>query len=365
MHLVINATEVGRRRGGNEQYITGLLEGLAQLKPDVQVSLLTCDWGVPLDLPSRFSQICLGPYHRLPFFLWQQTRALRRLDADWYLANFFLPPILPCHGAAVIHDLSFVAHPEYFPRIIAWYMRWLTGLAARQARCILTGSEFSRQEILRVYGPAPEKVMVTPYGVSAKFKPSADAAQDTEDRDRLAEYGIGDPYIFTLGNIHPRKNLARVLDAYARLKQGRDSIPTMVWGGTPRWESHTLLARAREAGVLLPGFIAQEDLPCFYRQATMLVYPSLYEGFGLPPAEAMACGTPVVTSNVTSLPEVVGNAALTVNPYNIDEIANAMARLLDDAALREHMRQAGLARASQLTWRRTAEATLTQLMAYQ
>ncbi|MBN1872993.1 MAG: glycosyltransferase family 4 protein [Anaerolineae bacterium] len=369
MHLVINATEVGRGRGGNEQYIMGLIEGLAQLKPDIQVSLLTCDWGVPLNLPSIFPQVCLGPYRRLPFFLWQQTRVLRRLGADWYLANFFMPPILPCQSAVAVHDMSFAAHPEYFPRTIAWYMYGLTCRAVRQARWVLTGSEFSRQEILRFYKLTPEKVILIYDGVSAIFRPFTEAEQEAPDacvradRARLAEYGVDGDYIFALGNIHPRKNLGRLLDAYVSLQQHRNSMPPMVWGGTPRWESHSLLARAREAGVFLPGFIAQEDLPCFYRQAIMLVYPSLYEGFGLPPVEAMACGTPVITSKVSSLPEVVGEAALTVDPFNTDEIAHAMARLLDDSALRAHLRTAGIARAAQFTWRRTAEGVITQLMA--
>jgi glycosyltransferase involved in cell wall biosynthesis len=113
--------------------------------------------------------------------------------------------------------------------------------------------------------------------------------------------------------------------------------------------------------VVLPGFIAQEDLPTFYRQAEMLVYPSLYEGFGLPPVEAMACGTPVVTSNTTSLPEAVGEAALTVDPLNTEEISVAMARLLDDASLRQRLQQAGIERAGEFTWRRTAQSLLDSL----
>jgi glycosyltransferase involved in cell wall biosynthesis len=135
----------------------------------------------------------------------------------------------------------------------------------------------------------------------------------------------------------------------------------MVWGGLQRWESGGLVARARSAGVVLPGFIAQEDLPAFYRQAEMLVYPSLYEGFGLPPVEAMACGTPVVTSNTTSLPEAVGEAALTVDPLNAEEIAAAMARLLDDVSLRQRLQQAGIERAGEFTWRRTARSLLDSL----
>jgi len=361
MHLVINATEVGRQRGGNESYITGLVEGLAALSASVQVSLLTCDWGRPLNLPSDFQQVSLGPYRRLPFFLWQQTIALRQLKADWYVANFFLPLLLPCKGAVVVHDLSFRAHPEYFPPTVAWYMNWLTGLAIRQAHCILTGSEFSRQEISRFYPASLGKVLTTPYGVGSEFRPLADTSGLAAEQATLSRYGVVKPYILALGNIHPRKNLARLLDAYLSLKASRKSVPALVWGGLQRWASGELAERARSAGVVLPGFISQQDLPTFYRQAEMLVYPSLYEGFGLPPVEAMACGTPVVASNTTSLPEMVAEAGLMVDPTKTEEIEAAIARLLEDVSLRQHLQQASLERAREFTWTRTAQHLLASL----
>ncbi len=360
MHLVINASELGRQRGGNESYISGLVNGLAQLNPPTQISLLTCQWNPPAHVPPAFEQVNLGVYRRLPFFLWQQTAALRRFKADWYLANFFLPPVLPCRGAVVVHDLSFRAHPEYFPRSVAWYMRWLTGRAMQQAQRIFTVSDFSRQELGRFYRVDPAKVVVVPNGVGVEFQPASPATQ-AADQSALARYGLTPPYILALGNIHPRKNLARLLEAYRCLRRQRREMPPLVWAGIPRWDSGELLAQARTDGVILPGFIAQEDLPALYRQAAMLVYPSLYEGFGLPPLEAMACGTPVVTSNTTSLPEVVADAALTVDPTNTEEIAAAIARLLDDVSLHQYLQQAGLARAGEFTWTRTAQNLLAAL----
>lgn len=353
LHLAINATELGRQRGGNETYIAGLLSGLAHLNSPAQFSLLTCQWPAAVPVPAGFHRVNLGIYRRIPFLLWQQTLALRRLKPDWYLANFFLPPLLPCRGAVVVHDLSFRAHPEYFPRSVAWYMRWLTGLAIQKAARVLTVSEFSRRELHRFYRVKAAKVAVVPNGVEPGFQPGATAA----DHSILASYGVTEPYILALGNIHPRKNLARVLQAYQLLQQQGESLPKMVWVGLPRWDSGELLDQARLAGVILPGFVAQQDLPTFYRQTTMLVYPSLYEGFGLPPLEAMACGAPVVTSNTTSLPEVVGEAALTVDPTDTTAIAQAMARLVTDPALRQQFKEAGLARAKQFTWQRTAQCT--------
>jgi glycosyltransferase involved in cell wall biosynthesis len=365
MHLVINATELGRQRGGNESYIRGVIDGLAALKPALEITLLTCDWDTDLELPAAFRQVNLGPYRRLPFFLWQQTAILKQLQADWYLANFFLPPVLPCRGAVLVYDLSFRAHPEYFPRTVAWYMAWLTGIALKQAACVFTISEFSRQELFRFYPVETDKVFNIRGGVGPAFRPLDDPVKMAAEKTVLARYGINQPYIFALGNIHPRKNLARLLEAYLHLQSERDSVPAMVWGGLKRWDSGELLDRARAAGVVLPGFIAQEDLPALYRQAEMLVYPSLYEGFGLPPAEAMACGTPVITSNRTSLPEVVGQAALTIDPTRPEEITAAMARLLDEPALRKSLRQAGIERARRFTWEETARQMLAALEAEQ
>jgi len=361
MHLAINATEVGRGQGGNETYIAGLIQGLSALSSPPVTSLLTCQWGDAQAIPSRFRQVSLGSYRRLPFFLYQQTLAINRIAPDWYLSNYYLPPLLPCKGAVVVHDLSFRVHPEYFPPGVAWYMRWLTAFAVRRAERVLTVSAFSKQELLRFYPQAEGKVWIVPNGVGSEFRPSGDGGARRADQEALSRYGVAPPYILAVGNIHPRKNLSRLLDAYLRVREHRNSVPGMVWVGAARWGSEELLDRARTSGVVLTGFVARADLPAFYRKATMLVYPSIYEGFGLPPAEAMACGTPVVTSNATSLPEVVGEAALTVDPTDTMAMAGGMARLLDDASLRQELIEAGIERARRYTWRNSARRLLAAL----
>ena len=358
LHVVINATELGRQRGGNETYLRGLIDGLAQVNPPIKMTLLICDWGRKLDLPPVFEVVDIGPYRRLPFLLWQQTSALRRLQADWYISTYFLPPILPAKGAVIVHDLSFRAYPQYYPRAVAGYMRWLTAIAIRQAKRVITVSHFSQQELLHYYPAAAGKTAIVPNGVERQYRlPNGKA--DTERADLiLSRYGLERPYIFALGNIHPRKNLSRLLDAYLILKGRPQAPPAMVWGGLKRWDSHALLQRARDAGVVLPGYIDQADLPTVYAQAEMLIYPSLYEGFGLPPLEAMACGTPVIASNVTSLPEVVGDAALLVDPTSVEAISLAMARLLDEDGLRIALGQAGQQRAREFTWVGAAQQLL-------
>lgn len=362
MHLAINATEIGRQRGGNESYLTGLLQGLAALNVVGDTTLLVTQAGLaalPGITSAAYPTVNVGPYRQLPFYLWQQTYHLARLRPDWYLSTFFLPPVTPCLAAVLIHDMSFRTHPEYFPSFIAFYMRVLTAQAMRRAERVVALSEFTRHEILRFHPAVAAKTVVVLPGIDAAFHP----VQAADDAAALAPYGLTPGYILALGNIHPRKNLARLLEAYNLVCQRYADTPPLVWAGMPRWSSSDLVARAREAGVLLPGFIPQSAMSALYRLAAVLVYPSLYEGFGLPPVEALACGTPVIASNTTSLPEAVGDAALLVDPTSTESIADALARILHDAALREHLREIGPVRARQFTWQKTARRLYENLQA--
>jgi glycosyltransferase involved in cell wall biosynthesis len=178
---------------------------------------------------------------------------------------------------------------------------------------------------------------------------------------RDAAAGVEPPYILAVGNIHPRKNLARLLEAYERLRQARNDLPPMVWVGVERWGSSALAQKAQAAGVRLTGRVAPEHLPAFYRRAALMVYPSLYEGFGLPPLEAMACGAPVVASRTTSLPEVVGDAALLADPADPADLAHVMERALFDETLRAELRAQGLLRAARFNWAKTAEGLMASL----
>jgi glycosyltransferase involved in cell wall biosynthesis len=371
MHLAINASDLGRLRGGNESYLLGLIAGLTAVtgqagQSAVRVSLIAAHEGVdlarPIAEPHGFDVIDAGPYRRLPFFLWQQTAILRRLQPDWYISTFFLPPVTPCRAVVLIHDLSFRAHPDYYPLSIAAYMRLLAGQAIRRAEVVVALSEFTRGEIMRFYPAARGKVVVVYPGVGAEFRP------DTEDDSRaLSALGVRQPYVLAVGNIHPRKNLGRLLDAWLRLPvpastgDGSLPAPALTWAGLDRWGSGELINRALGAGVQLTGFVPAAYLPALYRQAEALVYPSLYEGFGLPPLEAMACGTPVLTSNTTSLPEAVGDAAVTVDPTDVEALAEGLARVLFDGALQRDLRARGLARAAEFRWERTAARLVGRL----
>ena len=364
MHLTLNVTDIGRQRGGNESYLLGLIDGLRSLPVnDDRCSLIACREGTPVlsavAPTDRFRVIDTGPYRRWPSYLWQQTQAVQRAQADWYVSTFLLPPRVPCRAAVLIHDLSFRAHPDYFPASIALYMRVLVGLALRRAEVAIALSEFTRREIKRFYPWAAGKTHVIYPGIERIFS----ATDDGHDAAARSTYGVTEPYILAVGNIHPRKNLARLLAAYEQLRATRSDVPRLVWAGMERWGSDEVRERAQAAGVQLIGRVQAAHLPALYRGAQVLVYPSLYEGFGLPPVEAMACGTPVIASNTTALPEAVGEAALTVDPESVEQITAALEQIITDTSLRTELRQRGLRQTARFNWTTTAAQMMKTLRA--
>jgi len=270
-------------------------------------------------------------------------------------------PLAVSKQVCTIHDLIPLDHPEWFNRRFAQWYTWLLPRLAKRVRHIIAISEFTKQRVIERLGVSAEKVVVVPNGVDARFSPRS--AEEIEAARRAL--GIASSsYLLCVGSLEPRKNLLRLLDAW---RKAQESVPEdvilVVAGGA---------ANARVFGaarietvpprVHFTGYVSNELLPPLYSGAMAVAYPSLYEGFGLPPLEAMACGAPVVTSKTTSLPEVVGESALLVDPYNVDSIAEAIVHILCNRALRDELRTEGLARASLFTWERTARETLQVLL---
>jgi glycosyltransferase involved in cell wall biosynthesis len=258
-----------------------------------------------------------------------------------------------------VHDLSFLRFPEAFRPLHRSYLTLVTKASTRRARRIIAVSESTRQDVIAFCGVAPEKVVVVANGVTEVFS----LAPEADVRANARRLGLPDRFLLYLGTLEPRKNLVRLLEAYALLRRmrGPTETPPLVLAGGKGWYYDEILSRvsalALEDVVIFPGYVPQEDLPWYYRAAALFVYPSFFEGFGLPVLEAMACGAPVITTTASSLPEVAGDAALLIEPEDIEGMAMAMNRCLDDPDRVAAMRAAGIRRAAGFSWDKTATAT--------
>ena len=297
-----------------------------------------------------------GPWRRIA---WEQTRlaaATHGLDLLHGLA-YATPLAATCRTIVSVHDLSFMRFPDAFRRANRLYLNLFTKLSARRAARVITGSESTRQDVIALCGVPADRVVTVPDGVTTAFCP-ADPREVAEFRQRK---GLPKRFILFLGTLEPRKNVVRLLDAYAAWRRTSREPVVLVIAGGKGWFYETIFARAAELGlgdtVIFPGFVPGDELPWWYRAAELFVYPSLFEGFGLPVLEAMACGTPTITSRASSLPEVAGNAALLVDPEDTSELTAAIARVLSDHVFAAELRVAGPRQAACFSWARTAAET--------
>jgi glycosyltransferase involved in cell wall biosynthesis len=279
--------------------------------------------------------------------------ALKREGVTLFHApHYVLPPLVRCRSVVTIHDCIHLMFPQYLPNRLAFgYARTSIGLAARRATRVLTVSESSKRDILRFVDTEPDKIDVIYNAYDERF--AIDPAE--EDVVRVRErYQLQDEFVLYAGNVKPHKNLERLIDAFHIVRnRGLDRLKLVMIGD--EISKYTALRRAVHRHQLhkyvrFLGYLPEETLAVMYRLAGVFVFPSLYEGFGLPPLEAMASGTPVVTSNVSSLPEVAGDAAVLVDPYDPHAIAEGIYRVLTDADLRKDLRRKGVARAGQFSW---------------
>ena len=367
MHVAINAHLLAHtnnfRRAGVSHYIEALLEHLGQIDTTNPYTIYTTQGvdGASLQLPanyrvrpSRFHTI--NPRVRIP---WEQVFApllLARDGASLYHGVLNVMPVLASVPSVVtIHDISPILFPQTFRRINRMYTKWAIRHSAKHAAQLFTVSEHAKTEIVTHLGVAPERVTVTYDACDARFVPAA-TAELTAFRQRN---NLPERYLFYLGTLEPRKNIPRLIDAYAQIAKAT-GVPLLIAGGKG-WLYEPILAQAErlQLGDMLRfvGYVPQEEQHLWYGAATAFVFPSLYEGFGMPPLEAMACGTPVIASNASCLPEIVGDAALLVDPYDVDALAGAMRRVLSDADLCADMRAKGIAQAAKFSWLETAQRT--------
>lgn len=305
------------------------------------------------------------PPRRLPW--WMRRLAQGTYDAAFRIAtrvrhcdvyhepnNIAIPSHVPT--VTTVHDMSVVRHPEWHPSDrVAWYKRNFDASIRRTRHCICP-SDFTKRELVSLAGVEPESITVIPLAPRATFRPQSQEAVAAW----RARVGLPNPYFLFVGTFEPRKNIETVLAAYSKLPPAVRHRYPLVLAGPSGWGMTSLDQRASELGIkssVVPlGYVSDGELAVAYSAARALVWPSWYEGFGLPPLECMACGTPVITSNVASLPEVVGDAAILVDPADADSLTTAMERIADDTKVAEDLAGRGVARAAQFTWRRCTEA---------
>jgi glycosyltransferase involved in cell wall biosynthesis len=364
LRIAIDAHSVGAKLGGNESYAINLIEALAEIDGVNEYTLYV----TTAEAHDRFHQrwpnfkvhttLPHTPLIRIPLTL---SAELRKHPVDVLHVQFTAPPFCPCPAVVSIHDLSFEHLPETFNRRSRTQLRLTVRHSARRAAKILTLSEHTRRDVIETYGIHPDRVTAIPLAAPAHFSPVADEKELQRVRHN---YGIDGDYVLSVGSIQPRKNLVRLIKAYASLRgsHGGNSFPKLVLVGKRAWLYDETLRTLEQTGVkdsvVLTGYVPESDLPALYSGALFFVYPSFFEGFGLPPLEAMKCGAPVIVGDATSLPEVVGEAGIKVDPLDISAIATAMDQLIKNSEVRKKLSVKGLARARLFDWRETARRTL-------
>lgn len=365
MHIAIDAHTVGTGLAGNETYVTNLIEALAEIDTENRYTLYVTKKEAVERFARRWPHVQVrrtlphSPLVRVPLTL---VAELRRRPVDLLHVQFTAPPLTACPVVATIHDLSFEHLPETFNRRSRLQLRLTVRRTARRAAHVLASSHFSRAQIMSSYGLPADRVSVTHLAAAPELTPVTDTGELQRVRER---YHITGQYLLAVGSLQPRKNLVRLINAYSALcrERGADNCPALVLVGKRGWLYddilHAAAASPVQQRITFTGYVPAGDLAALYSGALGFVYPSFYEGFGLPPLEAMQCGAPVLVGDRTSLPEVVGSAGLTVDPFDERAIAGGLARIVGDAQLRDELRRRGLARAKEFTWTATARRTLS------
>ncbi|MBX5491097.1 MAG: glycosyltransferase family 4 protein [Chloroflexi bacterium] len=371
MRVGIEYTAALNQRAGIGRFVRNLVSSLLATDPQVHWVLLhaALNGADPAVLPHAPNVTTAEV--RLPerwlTILWHRLRVPLPVESFtgpldiFHAPDFVLPPVQHARRIVTVHDLAFLLYPECADARLRSYLMAVVPRSIQRADFVVADSANTQNDVICLLGADPARTAVVPGGVEARFQPAApEVAADL--RERL---GLHAPFILSIGMIEPRKNWQGLIRAYSQAR-ARHRLPHQLVLAGPRgwlWEN---IFEERERSpfrndIIFLGYVADADLPALYSAADVFAFPSLYEGFGLPPLEAMACGTPVVVSDAASLPEVVGDAGLTVPAEDTDALAAALARLLLDDALRAQLAAAGRARAAQFTW---GAAAVRQLEVY-
>jgi glycosyltransferase involved in cell wall biosynthesis len=347
---------------GIGRYLRNLLRALARVDQHNEYRVWLNAEDAPVVAQDNFQIICLSP--PIPVYsLSEHTRLPREIRTHgvdlMHYPNFNLPLYQTPPSVVTIHDLIYYLYPEQCPsRLAHYYARFMLWQAIRQARVLITVSEHSKQDLIRHFRFAADKIQVV--FQAADERCGVECSQSDANIEQT--YGITRPYILYVGKHHPYKNIKTLLHAYNRDAAVYERFQLVIAG--KREDRRSDLYRLAQtlhadASVVFTGFVAENELFTLYRRARLFVFPSCYEGFGLPPLEAMACGAPVVTSNAASLPEVVGEAAIQADPFDVPAFADAMRHILLNPDVWQHYRRKGLERARTFSWDTAAKHLLT------
>jgi len=350
LQVVIDGSGLERPRAGIGVYTTQILHAMHVERPDARF--------IVFGPPGGFVHVPDSTYRLLP-----QTRligrhlqwpaAVRRLRPDVYFGPAGALPLgrVGCPSVITVHDLAIYRHPGWFPGRQPLSTRLVVPRSVLRADVVIAVSENTARDVVDIFGIDRRRIEVISHGVSSKFRPLG-AEERAEARARI---GLPERFILFVGTIEPRKNLETLLDAWAMMRDRPDLVVVGSWG----WNFEAIRDKMARLGPQLHHLdsIDPEELPAIYNLARLLAHPAWYEGFGLPPLEAMACGTPVLVSDRSSLPEVVGDAALIVPPDQPDAWRKALERVIGDTQLAADLRHRGILRAAEFSWDRAARLT--------
>jgi len=362
MLIGIDASRAARgERTGTERYSFELIRHLVALDRRNKYRLYF-DQPPPYDLRFATCDLRIMPFPRLWTHVRLSLEMMRHPPDVLFVPAHVLPIVHPPRSVVTIHDLGYLYFPQAHRPLDRLYLDLSTRFNARAAR-IIADSQATKRDLVERYRVDPAKIAVVYPGYDeATFRPVGD--RETIEAVKV-RYGVAGDYILFVGTIQPRKNLIRLIEAFANLRTCKLANLQLVIAGKRGWLYEAVFRRVEELGlegqVIFTGYVAEEDLPALLSGARLFAFPSLYEGFGLPVLEAMACGTPVVCSKASSLPEVTGDAALLFDPLDVEGLTAAMGRILGDEKLREELVERGLERARGFSWERCARQTLAVL----
>ena len=367
LRIGIDYTAAVRQGAGIGRYTRELVRSLAELDRDHDYVLFAAasgqrlaDVGWPPNFQMRSAPLSDRAlailWHRLRLPLWVEL-ATGPVDI-FQSPDFVLPPVRRARTLVTVHDLSFIRYPQCADANLRAYLNKVVPRSVQRADLVLADSQSTKDDLVELLGVELSKIEVVYPGVEERFRPIKDQAYLEQVRK---QYNLPSRFILGLGTLQPRKNFTRLIEAFADLRFAICDLHLVIAGGKG-WLYEEIFATVERLGleekVVFPGFVADEHLPALYNLADLFVFPSLYEGFGLPPLEALACGTPVITSDASSLPEVVGQAGLMVKATDVEALAQAMKQVLEDDALQEEMIARGLEQAKKFTWEKAAAKLL-------